>query len=62
VNGSEIVADEDGEVLADDGAAHDAAVETARELSDITRWNAGRIVVRDEDGRQVTEVELNKSF
>jgi hypothetical protein len=55
---TESIADEDGEILVDDAAAHEAARITARELGNWDRMADARIVVKTEDGRFVTEIPL----
>jgi hypothetical protein len=55
---TESIADEEGEVLRDDAAAHATAAQTARELSDWDKWQHGTVVVRDEGGRFVSEVPI----
>ena len=52
------IADEEGEELPDDTAAHEAARQTAWEMRG-GRHNGGRIVVRTSDGRIVTEVPID---
>jgi uncharacterized protein DUF6894 len=52
------ILDEEGEELRDDSAAHEAAVQTARELGNWDRMNQATVVVKAEDGRVVTEVPL----
>ena len=52
--------DDQGEILPDDAAAHQAAVETARDLENWDRFRDGTIVVTAEDGRIVTEVPLRR--
>jgi hypothetical protein len=54
--------DNEGENLADDAAAHDAALVTARELGDWHRHSGGRVIVKDASGRLVTEVPLKAIF
>lgn len=61
VSETETIKDEEGEVLPDDVAAHAIAASTARELSNWDKWQHGTIVVRDETGRFVSEVPLNRS-
>jgi len=55
---SETILDEEAEELRDDSAAHEAAVQTARELGNWDRMNHATVVVKAEDGRIVTEVPL----
>ena len=61
-NATETARDEEGEVLADDLAAHGVAVETARDLENWDRFQDGTIVVTAEDGRIVTEVPLRRQL
>jgi hypothetical protein len=57
-----VTEDKEGEDLKDDMAAHEAALVTARELGDWHRHSGGRIIVKDEGGRLVTEVPLKAIF
>jgi hypothetical protein len=52
--------DKEGEILADERAAHSAAQQTARELRGI--YDNAVVVVRDEDGRIVTEVPIDQDL
>jgi hypothetical protein len=55
---SETILDEQGEELRDDAAAHEAALQTARELGNWDRINHATVVVKAEDGRVVTKLPL----
>ncbi|MFL6828232.1 MAG: DUF6894 family protein [Bradyrhizobium sp.] len=57
---SETILDEDGEELRDEAAAHEGAIQTARELGNWDRMNNASVVVRAEDGRIVTELPLKR--
>jgi hypothetical protein len=57
---SETILDEDGEELRDDAAAHEAAIQTARELGNWDRMKNASVVVRAEAGRIVTELPLKR--
>jgi hypothetical protein len=57
-----VIEDYEGDDLPDDLAAHEAALVTARELGDWHRHSGGRVIVKDKNGRLVTEVPLKAVF
>jgi hypothetical protein len=53
---SETILDEEGEELRDDSAAHDAALQTARELGNWDRMNHATVVVKAEDVKTAAQL------
>ena len=52
------LADDEGEELPNDASAHEAALQTAKELRGWDRVTNASVIVKDDDGRFVTEVPL----